>query len=489
MRRASLFAFTLFAFAITQAHAQSSLQILQISNRTYELSSDTPVVIDDAPAVLSDLIDQPRGLQASWMPASADARRGGVPLLVFSYTLIGPVTGIDPLRVLGQPVTITGDAEVEGFVTPDELVIGDAMIVAGLVDPNGSLYATLGVRREVQGNKYLITGYVQETVALEPRLRLGEQWMETTGVAFDGCAGGFPVVGDYLQVRADSIVGFTPGDVIDTVVSAQCATPVPLGTAGAQGVLEGIVGVGVDGESFMLGAVSVGYDATTVFEFGGPDDLEPGVNVSVEGVFVDATTFTADNVEFVRPVVRFQVPMVPGDVTPGVSIRPFGVDVLNSAQLRDEDGILAGGLAGPTQVEVRGWLDRDGRAFATRVRERGDADPDSVDLRGPLDAFSRPTLSIQGLTIDTTGATFFDADGLPLTVDEFFARLEINHVIDVGGAVWNEATTTLTGGAITELGFEHTQPVPGPIGAIVAGTMRGITVSERIFVSGFETLP
>lgn len=479
---------TLLLAAITMPLlAQPTLQVVEISNRTYELPSDTPVIIDDQVSVLSNMVGQPLGMQVRWMPAFV-AQRGPLPTLIFSYTLIGPVTGVDPLEVLGQPVTITGDTEIEGFATPDQLVAGDATIIAGLVDANGSHYATLAVRREVQGNKYLVGGYVAEVVVDEPRLRLGNQWINTAGVVFDDCTGGFPVVGDYLQLRADSIVGFMPGDAIDTVVSALCTEPVPLGTIGAQGVLEGIVGAGIEGVSFLLGDVVIRYGAATVFEFGGLDDLEPGAPVSVEGTFADASNFDADNIEFVRPVVRFQAPMLPADVTPGESLRPLGVEVFTSAQLRDDDDIVANGLAAPAQVEVRGWLDRNGAAFATRVRLRGDADADSVSLRGPLAAFASPTLTVQGLTIDSTGATFLDADGLPLTANEFFAQLQVNQVIDVGGASWNAPIRTLTGGIITLLGFEHTQPVPGPLNAIVAGTLRGIEGSDRIFTSGFEVL-
>lgn len=483
MQAATVLTCLLLLGSSTITIAQTATQTLLVSNRTYTLPADTPVIIDELAGVLSDLHGQPAGMQVRWLASSV---RGGAPVPVFGFTLIGPVTAVDPLQVLGQPVTITGDTVIEGFTTPDQLEIGAAMIVAGLVDPNGSVYATLAVLRGAQGNKYLLNGTVTQVVVAEPRVRVGNQWVDTVGVDFVGCATGGPVVGDYLELRADSIAGFATGDPIDTITAARCATPVPLGTAGAQGALEGIVGAGVDGESFQLGTVTIRYGTATVFEFGGPDDLEPGADVSTEGTFIDATTFTADSVEFVRPVVRFEGPMLPVDVTPGVSLRPFGVEVLNSAQLRDDDGILANGLAAPTQVQVRGWLDRNNVAFATRVRERGAADANDVALRGPLAAFSAPQLTIQGLTVDTTGATFFDADGMPLTDTAFFADLQINQVIDIGGAIWNATTRILTGGAITLLGFEHTQPVPGPLNGVVAGTVRSYGTPDRVFADGFD---
>jgi len=463
--------------------AQPTTQTLVVNNRTYALPSDTPVVIDDAPAILSDLLGRPAGLQLRWLSSGP---RGTSPIPVFSYTLIGPVTAVDPLEVLGQPVTVSGDTVIEGFKTVDELEPGAAMIIAGVVDPNGSLKATLAERRDAQGNKYLLSGYATQIVPDEPRLRMGSQWINTDGVVFDDCLGAFPIAGDYLELRADSVPDFEPGDPIDTVTSARCASPVPFGTPGAQGFLEGIVGLGADGGSFLLGPISVLYDEATVFEFGGPDDLEPGADVSTEGVFIDATTFDADSVEFVRPVVRFEAPMTPADVTPGTSLRPFGVTVDHSAQVRDEDGILANGLDAPSQVEVRGWIDRTGAAYATRVRERGDPSSSDVKLRGPVDAFNRPTLSVQGLQVDTTDAVLLDADESTMTSDDFFAALRINHVIDLGAAQWDASTRTLAGGTLILLGYEHTQPVPGAPNAIVSGTVRSYGVADPIFAHGFD---
>jgi hypothetical protein len=363
------------------------------------------------------------------------------------------------------------------------------MIIAGLVDPNGSVYATLAVRRGAQGNKFLVDGYVTELVAAQPRLRIGNQWIDTAGVTFADCAGTLPVAGDYVELRAGSIAGFTPGDAIDTVTDARCASPVPPGTPGAQGFLDGIVGGGVDGVSFELGTLTITYSAATVFEFGGPDELDPGTEVSVEGTFTDATTFAAASVEFVRPPVRFEGPMVPADVTPGQSLRPFGVEVNYSAQVRDEDDILADGLTTPRQVEVRGWLDRDGAAFASRVRERGGPDASDVALRGPVSAVARPRFTVQGLTVDTTAATFSDAEDAAMTANQFFAALRLNHVIDLGAASWNASTRTFSAGAITLLGFEHTQPIPGDPDAFVFGIARSYGVREIIFAAGFEPGP
>ena len=479
-----LFHLIALPFALCAPAYSQTTQTLVVSGREYTLPSDTPVLIDDQPGVLGDLIGRPAGMRLTWLPAPQGSR--GAPTMVFSYALIGTVTDVAPLRVLGQEITITGDTVLEGFSDPAKLPVGTPLVVAGLIDVNGSLLASLVERRGAQGNKYLLSGYVQELQADPPQLRLSQQLLATSGVVFDACAGGMPALGDYVELRADSMPDFEPGDVIDTVTSARCANPVPYGTPGAQGALENLVGTVGPGDRFTFGDLVIEWSATTVFEFGGPDDLQPGADVGVEGTFVDADHFTADSVEFVRPVVRFEAPMLPADVTPGESIRPFGVPVLYSAQVRDEDGILANGLTAPSQVQVRGWIDRLGINYAYRVRERGQPNAADVALRAPVSTISAPTLDMLGLTVDTTGASFFDADELPIGAEAFFKQVRPNHVVDISGASWTAPSLTLSGGSIVLLGYEHTQPLPGKPGSIVAGTVRSYGTGDAVFADGFD---
>ncbi len=477
----------LVAIGASSAEAEDThLQTLSVNGRLYTLPSTTPILLDDEATTLAALLGRAPGLQLRWRPSTVAGTRGGTPELVFSYTLIGTVTAVKPLQVLGQGVTITADTALEGFDSVEDLAIGDAMIIAGLVDANGSLYATLVERRGAQGNKYLVNGYVQTFAVAEPRLQVGEQWFDTSGIGITDCPGGAPANGAYMTLRADSIPGFSPGDVIDTLVEAACASPVPPGTAGASGFLEGIITAVPDEQTFAIGPLLISHGVDTVFEYGGPDDLGEGVDVSIEGTFADTWSFVADSIEFVRPMTRFEAPMQPQDITPGQSLRPFGVAVAHSAQVRDEDGILADGLTSPTQVEVRAWIDSSGALHATRVRERGDPDAGQVKLRGPVEQITPPTFLIQGLLVDSSSAVFLDGDANPITAKAFFEALRINQVVNVNDAVWHADTGVLTGGELTSLGYDHTAPVPGKPGAIVSGSVTDYGRGDAIFGNGFQ---
>jgi hypothetical protein len=466
--------------------AQTALEFT-LNGQAQSLPLTTPVLIDGVAATLADLQQLPNGLQLRWTGNAAAGR--GVVNLVFSYSLIGPVTGNAPLEVLGQPVTVTGDT-VLAAVPPDaSLPLNTPVVVAGLVDANGSVQATLVERRGQFGNTFLLTGAVQAIDPVNSLVQVGAQWISYQGQAISGCAAALPVPGEFLSVRTQAVPNYQPGTVLDQVISALCVTPVPPGVPGATGFLQGVVSAVVDPGRFVIGSLDVLVTPATQFVFGAVDDLAAGTSVVIDGSYQSATIFDAAVVEFVRPVVRFQAPVTPAQVDPGESISPYDLLVRNSAQVRDEDGILANGLAQTRQVEVRGYLDRLGRAYATRVRDRGNPNINSVRLRGPVETIADPLISIQGLNIDTAGVTFLDEFGAPMTSVQFFAQVQASHIVDISGASFAANTRTLSGGTVVYIGAEPVilpPPAATAAAAINSGTVSGYSLQTPLFVDGFE---
>ena len=460
---------------------------LRLNGRPVTLPVETPVLIDQVPGTLGDLRNFPDGLQMEWTRQIGPQKGLGNP--VFSFRLIGPVTSTAPFRVLGQAITVNGDTVLAG-VEPDlNLPVNTPVVVAGLLDPNGSVLATLIERRGQFGQTFLLSGPVQAIDANLSQVLVGSQWVSYAGVSFILCTEPLPQVGEFLAVRAQSQPNFQPGSVLTQVISGFCLTPVPPGTAGALGMLQGIITQIVDATEFRIGSLSVLVSTPTQFVYGGRDELAVGMPVIIEGSYVDTQAFDAAVIEYVRPVVRFQVPVTPAQVTPGVSISPYELLVRASPQARDEDLILANGLTQTRQVEVRGYIDGLGRLYATRVRDRGNPNNNAVRLRGPVQTIADPLLTIQGLTIDTTGVNIFDEFGVFLTRPQFFAALQLNDVVDFSGASYNSATRTLSGGTVVYIGAEPLPPPPPVRGnqtVINNGTVSGYSDSTPLFRDGFE---
>ena len=456
---------------------------LNINGREYLLPPTTAVRLRGVDTTASSLLNAPEGLQVRW---DSRAQRGTEPELIFAYTLEGPVTHLEPLTVLGQAITRDGNTIHEGLAASTPLVIGQELSVAGLVDANGSLLATLVELPEGPLPQFALTGYVQ-AIDGNGDFLVGEQWVSPGNAVALDCPATI-TIGSYVSLTADPIEPFPPGTRLGNLTHLQCTQPVELGTPGASGWVQGLISQVDPAGNFKLGDLDVQLNPSTSYRFGSADDIDVGSAVSIDGTFVDAQTLAATAIEFAHEIVRFEAPLLPEGVVIDASTSPFGLLVRSTTQLRDEDGIVASGLASETQVQVRGYQDQAGNLWMTRVRDRGNPDFEDTALRAPVTAIDGTTLTVLGLTVDTSQSVFLDLFENPITAEQFFAALQIGDSVDVAAAQWIPNEARLVAG---EVGFARVVPpaplsIRGQAGGVVSGTARGYQRSSNVFNNGFE---
>ncbi|MEO7432594.1 MAG: DUF5666 domain-containing protein, partial [Dokdonella sp.] len=431
------------------ATSASADTLLDINGHPVVVGPQTEVIIDDQ--VLAPGAELPHhvGMRVEARYATV-VPNGVIPaaaVVVFSYAERGPVTSVDPLRVLGQEVTVIADIGLTGV--PGGLVgniaPGNHLDVSGYVDTNATLLASFIEFLPTPTPRWLLSGYI--TAINGDELLIGPQRVGVVGVAPIDCGQALSV-GQFVEIRADAITGFNAGSLLDSVTRLTCVTPVPLGTTGALGALTGLVGTIMSPTSFQFGPYVVTHDAQTEFRFGSADDLVVGAALEVDGVFGDNLAFAAQGIQFSAPVIRIEGPVDPADVQPGAdgSVSVLGNTVRRSAQLRDEDAIYATGIAQPRQIEVRGYLDHLGNRWATRARLRGGPDAGDSRAAGPVQSVARPLLEVLDLTLDSTTSTFEDPAGNAIDADTFFAGALPGAIVEQSGA-WN-GIDTLSGGVV-----------------------------------------
>ena len=477
-----------FVGALASAASTRADDVLLVNGREVRVDANTAVVVDGEPLPAGSALPDKPGLRVEARYAAADAApRGGAgaaATIVFSYAVRGPVTSTSPLRVLGQEITVTADTGMTGVPggAIGSIAVGDHLDASGYVDPNSSLLASFVEYLPTGTPRWLLSGYV--TAIDGDEARLGPQRVSLAGVAPIDC-GDALAVGAFVEIRADAIAGFGAGSLLDSVTRLTCVAPMPLGTPGALGALTGIVGEVVDPGTFTFGPYTVSHGATTVFRFGNADDLVPGASIEIDGTFGENATFAAQGVQFSVPAIRLEGPATAADVRPGAdgTITVLGNTVRRSAQVRDRDGIYANGIDQPRQIEVRGYIDRLGNLWATRARLRGSPDPADARAGGPLDTVARPLLSVLGLTLDSTGATFEDPAGNVVDADAFFAGALPGAMVEQSGA-WN-GVDTLSGGVVALIA---PLDLPPPLAAgmpptLIVGTLRA---GDALFADGFD---
>jgi hypothetical protein len=400
--------------------------------REFEIDADTTIIWDGNIISEQDLIDRGIGAVAQIDVTGAnDGLTSGTAVTIHvGNQAKGPITGINPIRVLGQRLVFDGNVVyiVDDVPVPaidlSTLAVGDTLEVNGFADDMNVIQVSLLEYKTADIPVWKLVGKVTATTPGE--FSIGTQRVLMNGVIAQNCAGPAPATGEIVDVTAllDSLfnTGAAPNDdTLDTITAVECLEPglgVPPGTAGTviEAGIEGIVGsLACTGGDFVVGGQCVEITSVpAAFAGGTAEDIVPGAKLEAEGD-LDTTTgiLSADRIRFREKRVRIEAPVnVPGS---GVGNAFTLLDVINvntTLLTGDSDGIIDGsGSTGNLQLEVRGYVDNKGNVFATSLSNRGIGDASDVRLRGPTsdtcDPLSGDTVvTILGVLVDTDSSAF-----------------------------------------------------------------------------------
>lgn len=407
----------------------------------------------------------------------------------FINTHKGPVTSLDPFMIFNVESLITANTFFDDGVTLENIVLGEELKVSGFVDTNSSLIVSRIERDNDPLTEWKLSGYVSNLTATH--LNIGTQLVEIGSAIIDNCVGGLQNDA-FVEIKSVPDPAFTLGSTLTSVTKIECVAP---GVGGDPGstlptAVEGIVDFeDIEFNSlFSIAGQIITIDGNTLYINGEVDDIVIGAKVEVEG-FINTTTseIAAVKVKFKEVRFKFEEPVLPGDVSVGESIQLFGRTILNTPQLRDEDGIMGSGLSEATQVEVRGYADRDGNLYATRVRERGNPDANDVRADGQITSIADPIIEVNGVVVDTSSSVFFDLNNTPISSAQFFAQVAIGTEVEVEDSSVNESTNVISAVIVRIDEPDDLTVLNGMKGfnqGLGIGTVTGLT--DLIFKNSFE---
>ncbi len=401
----------------------------------------------------------------------------------------GPVTSLDPFRIFNVDALLTADTFYDDGLSFDDLILGEELKLSGFVDSNSSFIVTRVERDNDPLLEWKLSGYVSNLTATH--FNISNQSVEIGTATIDNCLSGLQN-GAFVEIKSQPDGAFTAGSTLINVTKIEC---VPENVVGDPGsvlpiALEGIV----DFEDiqlnnmFTIASQVISVDVNTQYINGEVDDIVVGAKVEVEGLIDTSTTeITAVKVKFKEVRFKFEEPVLPSDVVVGESIQLYGKTILNTPQLRDEDGIIGSGLGVETQVEVRGYADSEGNLYATRVRERGNPDAQDVSADGQITAINDPLIEVFGVVVDTSSSVFFDVNNSPISSSQFFAQIAIGTEVEVEQSTVNEMTNVITA-VIVRIDepddVDAPQNIQGFSQGLGIGTVTGLP--DLIFKNSFE---
>jgi cytoskeletal protein CcmA (bactofilin family) len=338
--------------------------------------------------------------------------------------------------LMGQTIRIDDTTtRYEDNVSRTGLVpaVGDTVRVQGLVSGSGAVTAGYLQKLSTASGQFEAKGVVANHNGTNT-FSIGTLTVNysTAATTSDMPAGNWN--GLVVEVKGSSCSGAN-----STACGALAATKVQLNgpvvsasTTKTQAEFEGTVTSGT-AASFKLGNLTVTTDGSTRWEAGAAIDLATGVKVEAEGSITNGT-LKASKVSF-KDGARAE-----GDVatfssaTSSFTLNGLpGVTVKVNSLTEWKNGASLGALGVGNHLRIRGRLNGT-TLTATEVELRGANQ--RVELQAPLTAVAAPSITLGGVTVNTTGLSdnsFLGLNDAAIGRSAFFLGAKVNTLVKVRG--------------------------------------------------------
>lgn len=404
------------------------------NRRHYPIDANADVFLDGERVAPESINPVDRGLPLGMTlefllagDANADLTGGTAIRIRADHRVIGPVTGIHPLEVLGQPVLVTSETLLEGITESgvDSLAVGQVLKVDGLVNHAGVIRATRLEQPSTVLPQWQLIGHVS---GVDPAgFSIEGQRIDLNGVVPQDCPA--TLVDEEVLVRAtkpsDPAAFAQGGDSLTTVLSVRC---LPEGLslfsenppeqrqtlpATVDAIITGAPDLDLSDGEITLDLngqqVLVRVDQLVEILSGSLGQLQLGTRIEVDGTLDTGTgVITAERIRFRDPLITLIAP-VDGGIADrlllalGVEVRP--TPGMQGAALFQTPGSLG-------QVGISGFITDNNVIYAETVTEQGAADPADVDFTGPVTGVDDGTTSVTLFTNKVFDTAAADSIGL-----------------------------------------------------------------------------
>ena len=381
-----------------------------------------------------------------------DGLSGTADQVFFDDAVTGPVQSVDPalseMVVLGQRVLVGPDTSFDdSFVNPSlaGMTIGDIVEITGQFDANGDILATR-IEPKPAALLYEVHGIVSNLDAGNSTFQLGNLVVDYEEAQIDNdFPGGQISNGDFVEAKGSPPLGGA-GELIATIVDFESLLPNPVD--GDRVEIEGFITRFISAQDFDVAGLPVTTSGSTVFQGGDATNLDLNVKVEVEGDVNASGVLVATKVDIRRSKAVRAIGSADSVDAANDSLVMLGITFTVDALTRLEDKVsnnrvdplTLDDLNAGDYLEIRGseFPAGSGTILAT-ILERDDPDPETI-LQGFVESVAQPSLTILGVTINTSGGTVFrDEADQPITSLEFFGRVEQGSLIKATGTESSDA--------------------------------------------------
>jgi len=421
---------------------------------------------------------------------NTNVESGTINAIELIINLQGPVTSVSPLTILEQPVLITSDTIK---VLSQPIQINQSLAVSGYLSNNNSMYGSR-LMDSINAD-WKIRGIASEVTAQS--FKMGTLLVNRGAEQLIDCPSGFNNT-QLVEVKMTADGAYHEGLAIDTLVSIRCLNinQVQGENAILPSVVQGYVSQTM-GQGFWLNDIHVLTNQDTLYENGEKNFIEPAVNVEVQGVLdTENSELQADAIRFIQHRIEITFPINPEDVVIGQSIT-VGNAIFNATpQTKDNSNILRDGLITAKKIQILGFVDSQGKAYISKIVNKGAANLNNLSLRGDISLINNPVFSILDFQIDVSNSLIISQGTGVINVNDFFNTVSVGSQVEIKNADFDEGLNQFQNGVITIRKSQVSSNVKstgiatkeiigsGIIKGFVTATITGS--SSTLFLSSFE---
>ncbi|CAG0882013.1 unnamed protein product [Cyprideis torosa] len=377
-----------------------------------------------------------------------DGSSGQALRIHYSESVKGMLESIDliasTLTVLGQTVHYDELTNLDKLVL-EELVAGDILEISGFTNADGELYATR-IEKEDAITDLKIKGTISNLDESSQTFSLNALTVNYGSASIEG--GGSDPLTNGHKVKVKGAVENLVDDVF-TVSSLKILKDDDdekhQKQVGDRQELEGFIDSWVSTSEFTVAGTPVLTTPDTEIKYGSIEALVLNARIKLKGHYDAEGNIVADTIRIhQRSRLKFAGAIQAIDSEQS-TITVMGVTLQVTEHTKMKDDSKRGvryfsiqDLAIADEVEIKGFIDKDGNTVATRLEREGASgeEPDDAKLRGLASDISATGFTIMGVQIETTQDTKFEApNGDEVTQSEFFAAVQSGMLLEVEGTL------------------------------------------------------
>lgn len=409
-----------------------------INGVEYETDSATITTDDSAGASETDL---QVGMVVSLSgEVNEDGTTGNANAIHYDEQLKGPMDSIDlfanTITILGQTILFDDLTSLENFVLAD-LNPGDILEISGYFNADGSLYATR-IEKETQQTQLKIQARITLLDTVNKTFQLNNLTIDYSSAIFKNFAETDLADGQQVRVKGE----YSALDAGVFVVSeVKLKDKNENHEDGDNQHVEGFITDFVSSNSFKVNGIAIIVDDNTEFKYGDASALMTNIRVKIKGEFNADGDLLAEKIRIQHQTnLSIEGAIEAIDLDLGtVTVLGVEFEINDQTKMKDESDdderfFDLTDLAIGDYVEIKGFVDSEGKNIATKMQRENEDENVEIELKGNVSNIVNFSFSLVGVTVTTDENTQFEGiNGDEVEQAVFFEQLENDMFVEVEG--------------------------------------------------------